>query len=145
MTASKRASQDTPLRRWPLTEKRRIVELSLRDGASVSEIARAHGMHPTSLCHWRRLYRSGKLAVDSSPREKFSGPVSSAALLPVAIISERERAVRSSRTAACLATDARAREINVVHLTLSSGATMRFETNQFDAAFIRVLLAELRK
>jgi transposase len=42
-------------------EKRRIVEETLRDGASVSSVARAHGVNANQVFQWRRLYREGLL------------------------------------------------------------------------------------
>ena len=45
----------------PLTEKRRIVELTLPPGVLVKEIARTHALHPNIIHLWRRLYRTGKL------------------------------------------------------------------------------------
>jgi transposase-like protein len=43
-----------PRRHLPLAEKRRIVELTLRAGASVDAIAREHGVRANSLHRWRR-------------------------------------------------------------------------------------------
>jgi len=44
-------------------EKRRIVEETLRDGASVSSVARAHGVNANQVFQWRRLYRDGLYAL----------------------------------------------------------------------------------
>ena len=41
---------------------RRLVAETLRPGARVSEVARAHGVHPNQLFKWRRLARGGLLA-----------------------------------------------------------------------------------
>jgi len=70
MAATESPEQRTPRRRWPQAEKRRIVELTLRAGASLAAIALEHGVHPTSLNHWKALYRAGKLdaQVKSIPR-----------------------------------------------------------------------------
>jgi len=61
-------------------EKRRIVEETLRDGASVSSIARAHGVNANQVFQWRRLYRDGLLDVAAGGREMR--------LLPVAVSDE---------------------------------------------------------
>ena len=47
--------------RWSIAEKRRIVEETLIEGASVARIARAHGVNANQVFGWRRLYRSGRL------------------------------------------------------------------------------------
>jgi transposase len=41
-------------RRWPLSEKERIVAASLERGAIASEVARAAGIHTSQLYRWRR-------------------------------------------------------------------------------------------
>jgi transposase len=47
--------------RRSIAEKRRIVEESLIEGASVARIARAHGVNANQVFGWRRLYLSGRL------------------------------------------------------------------------------------
>lgn len=42
-------------------EKRRIVEETLAEGASVARVARAHGVNANQVFGWRRLYRAGRL------------------------------------------------------------------------------------
>ena len=44
-----------------LEEKRRIVEETLAEGASVAQIARAHGVNANLVFNWRRLYQAGRL------------------------------------------------------------------------------------
>ena len=61
-------------------EKRRIVEETLRDGASVSSVARAHGVNANQVFQWRRLYRDGVLDAAPSGNEMR--------LLPVAVSDE---------------------------------------------------------
>ena len=45
----------------PVEEKRRIVEDTLQPGASVSRVARMHGVNANQLFGWRRLYLEGRL------------------------------------------------------------------------------------
>jgi len=47
--------------RRSIAEKRRIVEETLAQGASVARIARAHGVNANQVFGWRRLYLSGRL------------------------------------------------------------------------------------
>jgi transposase len=42
-------------------EKRRIVEETLVEGASVARIARAHGVNANQVFGWRRLYHAGRM------------------------------------------------------------------------------------
>src|SRR6266446_7943888 len=52
----------TPKRRFrPLEEKRRIVEETVAEGASVARIAGAHGVNANLVFNWRRLYQAGRL------------------------------------------------------------------------------------
>src|SRR5271163_2152493 len=44
-----------------VAEKRRIVEETLVEGASVARVARAHGINANQVFGWRRLYRAGRL------------------------------------------------------------------------------------
>jgi transposase len=44
-----------------LEEKRRIVEETLAEGASVALVARAYGVNANLVFNWRRLYQAGRL------------------------------------------------------------------------------------
>lgn len=69
-------------RRWRSKQERRaIVEETLKPGASVSRIARAHDINANQVFTWRRLYREGRLEV----------PAGSKALVPVKIIDTLQR------------------------------------------------------
>jgi transposase len=46
-------------RRWSVEEKLRIVAESLRAGASVSVVARRHGLRSNQLFKWRKMAREG--------------------------------------------------------------------------------------
>ena len=74
-------------RRWPVGEKCRIVEQTLKPGASVALVARAHGVNANQVFSWRRQYRQGLL----SPRN--AEPVK---LLPVHVSEAQEG--KASRT-----------------------------------------------
>lgn len=43
-------------------ERRQIVEEALVPGASVSAVARAHGVNTNLVFHWRKLYHAGLLS-----------------------------------------------------------------------------------
>ena len=48
-------------------ERRRIVGETLKPGASVSQVARAHDVNANQVFTWRRLYRKGQLEVEQGP------------------------------------------------------------------------------
>jgi len=61
-------------------ERRRIVEETLKAGASVSRVARANDINANQVFGWRKLYREGRLEV----------PQGSSALVPVKITESVE-------------------------------------------------------
>src|SRR5208283_2958531 len=65
-----------PRRRHPLSEKRRIVELTFEPGASVSQVAQAHSVNANQVFKWRRAFERGELTECS---------FESTALLPVTV------------------------------------------------------------
>jgi transposase-like protein len=46
-------------------ERRQIVEETLKPGASVSLVARAHDVNTNQVFKWRRQYHQGQLEVDA--------------------------------------------------------------------------------
>jgi transposase-like protein len=112
-------------RRLPISEKRRLVELTLQEGASVRAIAREHGINRHSLYQWRALYAAGKLG-GTAP---FAGP----AFLPVSLSAAPSKARDRLRPVPGL-------RIKVV---LPSGAVVRIESLSADAGFVCALLAQV--
>jgi transposase len=66
-------------------ERLAIVEESLRPGASVSQVARAHDVNANLVFHWRKQYREGRF--DAKP----------GGLVPVRIVSTLSGAGAGSR------------------------------------------------
>jgi transposase len=66
-------------RRWTKAVKARIVAESFSDEASVSEIARRHGIRPQQLCGWRQQARAGRLALAGAGVPSFVPIVADAA------------------------------------------------------------------
>ena len=64
MDTSERAvvNREPQRRRWPVGEKCRIVEQTLKPGASVARVALAHGVNANQVFSWRRQYRQGLLS-----------------------------------------------------------------------------------
>jgi transposase len=69
-------------------ERRQIVEETLKPGASVSRVARAHDVNANQVFHWRRQYREGWFDED---RPKAT------ALVPVKLTRAEERPVIAQR------------------------------------------------
>ena len=66
-------------RSWSVEKKRRIVDESLEDGASIAEVARRHDLNANQLFTWRRHF-------DVEPRD--SDPNDLAPILPVMIVAD---------------------------------------------------------
>jgi transposase-like protein len=130
------AKQNAPRRHRSPAEKRRIVELTLRAGASLRAIAREHGLHPNSLRKWTLLYRAGKLDAPA-PRAQALAP--SATFVPVRLVPTARKPPPPMRpdTGACGS--------GVVQIAFTSGATLRIETGAVDAALVCAIVAELRR
>src|SRR5664279_1924549 len=137
--AAAKSPQRGPRRHLPPAEKRRIVELTLVEGASVVAIAHEHGVHPNSLGQWKALYRTGKLDAPAKPGARVGGSAASATFVPVSVVSELRRPQPATRS------DAAVGRSGIVQLVLASGATLRIETSALDAALVCALVAELQR
>lgn len=71
------ASSHVKRLRRSVEEKRRIVEETLKSGASVARVAQRHAINANQIFTWRKKYREGRLGSRT------------AKLLPVAITDER--------------------------------------------------------
>jgi transposase len=113
--------------RRSIAEKRRMVEETLVEGASVARVARAHGVNANQVSYWRKLYQTGRL-----------GPASTAPLLPV-----RLRRESSPLPAISLPEHpAPPSSFGTIHIELRQ-AQVRIEGSA-DPALVRVLLECLR-
>jgi transposase len=139
MAATKAPKERAPHRHWPMAEKRRIVELTLRPGASLVAIAREQDVNPNNLYRWKTLYRSGELDAPVKPTARVAGPAASATFVPVSVVPEMRRPHPATRS------DSVAGRSGIVQLVLASGATLRIETGVLDAALVCALVAELQR
>jgi transposase len=48
-------------------ERRQIVEETLKPGASIALVARAHDVNTNQVFKWRRQYKQGRLEIDAAP------------------------------------------------------------------------------
>ena len=126
--------ESTKRQRRSIAEKRSIVELALRPGASIARIAREHGVNANMVHYWRKLYREGRLG---------QGKAEGVHLLPVTLSEAVPTAVRQPATALsapaslpAATTGAIYIEFPKIHLRVESGA---------DAALLRVVLEALQR
>ena len=137
MAEPKAPKQRALHRRWPLSEKRRIVELTLHEGVSVRAIAREHGVHPNSLRQWKALYQTGRLGLRAPATPRTRIRASSPQFLPVTITSATHAPQPARGSHAC--------RCSVVQIALPSGATVRIETGLLDAALVCALVAQVQR
>ena len=119
----------TPVRqRRSIAEKRRIVEETLIEGASVARLARAHGINANQVFGWRRLYLAGRLE-ERKPAMK---------LLPVRVSESLPAPLPVEHSSADFAKP----QPGTIHIELRQ-AQVRIEGNA-DPALVRMLLECLR-
>jgi transposase len=103
----------------------------MEPGASVAEIARAHGVNANQVFKWRRLFEKGQLA-DEARR--------TTALLPVTVSAEVEATSESTEVAA----GEQRSSGGAIHIELPGRAMISIESGA-DAALLRCVLESLRK
>jgi transposase len=113
------------VRRWhPISEKVKIVKLSLQPGVSVAEVARAHGVNANQVFTWRRAFERGELSE------------SSVALIPVTVSNpedeKREPEVVAPATG------------GAIHIELPGLAVISVESGA-DPVLLRSVLESLRQ
>lgn len=116
------------VRRWrSISEKRQIVQSTLEPGASVAEVARAHGVNANQVFKWRRAFERGELNEPCS------------ALLPVTIAStsepQRELPIEEHQSAAASGS---------IHVEFPGRAVISIESGA-DSALVRQVLESLRQ
>ncbi|NBB70338.1 MAG: transposase [Alphaproteobacteria bacterium] len=85
-------------RNWPPEAKGRLVRESLAPGATVSGVARRHGLMPQQLTRWRRLARQGRLALPEAPETAGAADAGAFAALVVAEDPPPEPATAAERS-----------------------------------------------
>jgi transposase len=114
-------------RRWTSAEKLRIVEESFAAGASVTEVARRHDVHPNLLHGWRRQVRAG--AVDGAV-EPAAGRGVKAQFAAIAVVPETPALAAPAHPAAA----------GVIEVELASGARLRI-TGAVEPATVSAVIA----
>jgi len=91
-----------PRRKYSLVDKLRILEETRKSGASVADVARAHGVNANVVFGWRHLAKKGLLRAPNPE---------SPTLLPVKV--EMPTVVPGARTSAASASDRRSGSIEI--------------------------------
>ena len=109
-------------------EKRQIVQLTMEPGASVAEVARAHGVNANQVFKWRRAFERGELTVPC------------AALLPVSVSTpaqtEDEATEQAPQTQAATG--------GAIHIEFAGRATISVERGA-DPVLVRCILESFGK
>ena len=119
-------SADRRVRRFrSISEKRQIVQLTLEPGASVAEVARAHGVNANQVFKWRRAFERGELTESST------------ALIPVTVTRANESAGDAEEVpqASCG---------GAIHIELPGRAAISVESGA-EPSLVRLILESLRK
>jgi transposase len=111
-----------------IAEKRRIVEETWVEGASVARVARAHSVNANQVFYWRKLYQAGRLGTSRAAQWLPVRVTRESSPPPTISLAERRSAPPSST--------------GTIHLELRQ-AQVRIEGNA-DPALVRVLLECLR-
>ena len=135
--------------RRSVEEKRRIVEQTLSEGASVARVARGHGINANQVFGWRRLYQAGRLG-GASPRNLTAQNLTAQnndqaiQMLPVRVSESALSAERSRKRSGAADSPGplSLTQFGTIHIELRR-AQVRIEGNA-DPALVRVLLESLR-
>jgi transposase len=114
-------------RRYALSEKRRIVELTFRPGASVAQVARENSVNANQLFGWRRAFERGEL-VEPGSTALLPVSVSAACTSPISKVGLEEQSPASGS----------------IHIEIPGRALISVESGA-DAALLRLILEGLRK
>jgi transposase len=121
-----------PRRKYTVAEKLAILAETRRRGASVAEVARAHGINANLLFGWRRLERRGALRMESAE---------SVPLLPVRVETPTVVPRRGRRTTASVSAPA---EVGVIEIDFGGGVRVRLH-GAVDTAVLAPVLEALRR
>jgi transposase len=118
-------STDRRVRRFrSISEKLEIVQLTLKPGASVAEVARAYGVNANQVFKWRRAFERGELSE------------SSMALIPVTVASPGDESRQTEEAARPAA--------GAIHIELPGRAMISVESGA-DSSLVRSILESLRQ
>lgn len=122
-----------PRRKYLVAEKLRILEDTRRPGASIAEVARAHGINANIVFGWRRLAQRGLLRTESAESTPLLPvKVESPTLLPTVKASSVPKAPSATR------------ERGVIEIEFAGGIRVRLH-GPVDAMLLKRVLKTLRR
>jgi len=116
----------TTRRRWSREQKRTIVAEIDGRGASVSEVARRHGIHSSQLFRWRREFGATPASVDEAP------PV--ATFVPVVVEHHPGVPPQSPWTSGTMNDSS-----SVIEIMIARGRVVRVGSNVDTMALVRII------
>ena len=122
-----------PRRKYLVAEKLRILEDTRRPGASIAEVARAHGINANIVFGWRRLAQRGLLRTESAE---------STPLLPVKV--ESPTLLPTVKASAVAKAPSATRERGVIEIEFAGGIRVRLH-GSVDALLLKRVLKTLRR
>ena len=96
-------------------ERRRIVEQTLIDGASVKAVAQLHGIRTNQVFHWRKLYRQGLL-------EDVANSAAATTLVPISISDGAQQELAGDATAGQQQIAAESPAMGTIHVESARGS-----------------------
>ena len=123
-------------KRWPVAEKRRIVELTLEPGVSAAQVAQSEGVNANQVFQWRRSYLNGELQAGAST--VLLPVVIGAEAAPVAEIASAPEIAKTAQGDVCPVQPSGA-----IHIELPGGASISVERGA-DRILLRTILESLR-
>ena len=116
----------TTRRRWSEEQKRAIVEEVDATGASVSEVARRHGIHTSQLFRWRREF--------GAPASAGEAP-SAATFIPVVVGPSHQRVALQSPSPPASA----AKNSSFIEIMIAQGRVVRVGSDVDTVALVRII------
>jgi transposase len=80
---------------WTRQEKRQIVEATLKPGASVSVVGRAHDVNANQVFRWRKLYRAGQLEVEPTANKLLPVKITDVAIQKIRVCRNKSKPKRN--------------------------------------------------
>jgi transposase len=115
----------TTRRSWRREQKRAIVAEIEATGASVSEVARRHGIHSSQLFRWRREFGAPASTGEAPPAATF---------VPVVVEPYRQRVPLQSPPPASAAKNS-----SFIEIMIAQGRVVRVGSDVDTAALVRII------
>ena len=126
-------------RSWSVTQKRAIIDEIGVGEATLSDVARRHGIHTSLLFRWRRDLGAEEPATASEPHRgsKPSAPRPALSFVPVMLAPP----VQSASAAVPCAMKSRGMETGIIEIVVAGGRTVRVGSDVDASALVRIIAA----